>query len=164
MSSEWTQAKSEASQAKVAGDKNKQKSIGLVIRSLKQEMKELGEPAPPFAVPSAADGHHASRCFVKLLSDTHGIHNLRCVTAQAALQFACVQAGKAADMCAGMDEQKVEAELAARAAQTKPALADGQDFPTLGSQPAAPAPAPPSTSAHQQPAHPASDHEGQVQS
>lgn len=44
VSSEWAQAKSEASQAKAAGDKNKQKSIGLVIRSLKQEMKELGQP------------------------------------------------------------------------------------------------------------------------
>ena len=44
VSSEWAQAKSEASQAKAVGDKNKQKSIGLVIRSLKQEMKELGGP------------------------------------------------------------------------------------------------------------------------
>ena len=42
VASEWGQAKAEASQAKAAGDKNKQKSIGLVIRSLKQEMKELG--------------------------------------------------------------------------------------------------------------------------
>lgn len=42
VSSEWAQAKSEASQAKAVGDKNKQKSIGLVIRSLKQELKELG--------------------------------------------------------------------------------------------------------------------------
>ena len=48
VSSEWAQAKSEASQAKAAGDKNKQKSIGLVIRSLKQEMKELGQPAAHF--------------------------------------------------------------------------------------------------------------------
>lgn len=45
VSSEWAQAKTEASQAKAVGDKNKQKSIGLVIRSLKQEMKELGAPA-----------------------------------------------------------------------------------------------------------------------
>ncbi|DBA76164.1 TPA: hypothetical protein ACH3X1_009895 [Trebouxia sp. C0004] len=42
VASEWGQAKAEASQAKAAGDKNKQKSIGQVIRSLKQEMKALG--------------------------------------------------------------------------------------------------------------------------
>lgn len=40
--SEWGQAKAEAAQAKAAGDKNKQKGIGLIIRSLKLEMKELG--------------------------------------------------------------------------------------------------------------------------
>lgn len=51
VSAEWAQAKSEASQAKAAGDKNKQKSIGLVIRSLKQEMKELGQSN------KAASGH-----------------------------------------------------------------------------------------------------------
>ena len=43
MAAEWGQAKSEAAQAKAVGDKNKQKGIGLIIRSLKQEMKELGE-------------------------------------------------------------------------------------------------------------------------
>lgn len=42
VASEWGQAKGEAAQAKAAGDKNKQKDIGLIIRSLKQEMKELG--------------------------------------------------------------------------------------------------------------------------
>lgn len=46
VASEWGQAKAEASQAKAAGDKNKQKSIGMVIRSLKQEMKELGQQPP----------------------------------------------------------------------------------------------------------------------
>ncbi len=44
VASEWGQAKAEASQAKAAGDKNKQKSIGQVIRSLKQEMKAIGVP------------------------------------------------------------------------------------------------------------------------
>lgn len=42
VASEWGQAKAEAAQAKAVGDKNKQKDIGLIIRSLKQEMTELG--------------------------------------------------------------------------------------------------------------------------
>lgn len=50
VASEWGQAKAEASQAKAAGDKNKQKSIGLVIRSLKQEMKELGLQPPDISL------------------------------------------------------------------------------------------------------------------
>ena len=50
VASEWGQAKAEASQAKAAGDKSKQKSIGQVIRSLKQEMKAIGVPLFPFSV------------------------------------------------------------------------------------------------------------------
>ena len=50
----------------------------------------------------------------------------------------CSQGG-----CAGMDEQKVEASMiAARVPQVEPALADAEEFPSLGSQPAAAAPTP----------------------
>lgn len=43
-----------------------------------------------------------------------------------------------------MDEQKVEAELAAASApRAEPALGDTDEFPSLGSQPAAPTPGPP---------------------
>lgn len=43
-----------------------------------------------------------------------------------------------------MDEQKVEAELAAASApRAEPALGDTDEFPSLGSQPAAPTRAPP---------------------
>ena len=42
-----------------------------------------------------------------------------------------------------MDEQKVEASMiAARVPQVEPALADAEEFPSLGSQPAAAAPTP----------------------
>ena len=50
VASEWGQAKAEASKAKAAGDKSKQKSIGQVIRSLKQEMKAIGVPLFLFSV------------------------------------------------------------------------------------------------------------------
>lgn len=40
-----------------------------------------------------------------------------------------------------MDEQKVDAMFAASIPQTEPALADADEFPSLGSQPAAAPPA-----------------------
>ena len=42
-----------------------------------------------------------------------------------------------------MDEQKVEAALAASAPRAEPALGDADEFPSLGSQPAAPTAAAP---------------------
>ena len=54
-----------------------------------------------------------------------------------------------------MNEQQVEAMIAERAPQAKPALADDDQFPILGGQPAAPAAAPPLPSAHLSPHAPA---------
>ena len=40
---EWATARAAAAGAKSAGDKAKQKSVGQIIRGLKQEMQQLGE-------------------------------------------------------------------------------------------------------------------------
>ena len=40
---EWATARAAAAVAKSAGDKAKQKSVGQIIRGLKQEMQQLGE-------------------------------------------------------------------------------------------------------------------------
>lgn len=43
MAEEFAAAKGEAARAKADGDKGRQKAAGDVIRTLKQEMAELGE-------------------------------------------------------------------------------------------------------------------------
>eukprot|EP00884_Botryococcus_braunii_P002000 jgi/Botrbrau1/11800/Bobra.0224s0007.1 len=54
LAEEWSIAKAEAAKAKAAGDKSRQKAVGQLIASLKQQIKELG-PAPP-SFPSGGAG------------------------------------------------------------------------------------------------------------
>lgn len=68
--------------------------------------------------------------------------------------------------CAGMDEQKVDAMIAASAPQLDPPLTNNEQFPTLGSQPAAPVPplpaAPPPASLDTASQQPVPHHAAQV--
>lgn len=55
LAEEWSTAKVEAAKAKAAGDKSRQKAVGQLIASLKQQIKELGPLLPPLGdKPSSA--------------------------------------------------------------------------------------------------------------